>query len=153
MASLEAYIFQQDLISKEVGGRYPIFFQKTFKYTPFNIRYFIVLGAGPSFQRERTSTDIRVRCGHRPPSHARRAHMSPCQRWDKRSLRGTERRRALSVEKNVLLRCEFDFRMRLAGWFGGKRWFLFLNWIFLILAFDFHLFLSSVIYFIILMKI
>lgn len=90
----------------------------------FNI-LFVVTGAGPSFQRERTSTDIRVRCGHRPPSHARRAHMSPCQRWDKRSLRETEHRRALSVERNVLLRGGFDLRMRLPVGLAGNGGFFF----------------------------
>lgn len=37
-------------------------------------------GAGPGIQRERSPTDVRFRCRYRPPAHACRAHMSPCQR-------------------------------------------------------------------------
>lgn len=41
---------------------------------------YVVSGAGPGIQRERPAADVRVRRRDRPPAHARRAHVSPCQR-------------------------------------------------------------------------
>lgn len=36
-------------------------------------------GAGLGLQRECPATDIRFRCSDRPPSHARRPHLPPCE--------------------------------------------------------------------------